>query len=397
MRQGTIWFSGIILLVVIYLLSVPALAHVPVFGGGGKSPETAIRIEDPSKSRVLYGQLAPGDLRYYSFKMEKGERIVLGPIIPVEQGNEGFIPNLIFIGPGLVDEGKLPETLEVPEGYGAKVLSYSLPESPVYEGFTPSVFYSLDKLDIKAPESGIYYAAVGEIREASMRKGEDAIQEKGLQEKGLQEKDLQEKDLQEKGLQEKDLQEKDLQKREIMKEGNYWTVGNYGLVIGYRESFTLKEWISIPLNQIKVYRWEGQSLLLIFTPLALTLAAGLLAIFFKRESVAEFNPARLSGILAGLFFLGTGASYTFQMLISLSKSSYSSEIFITLILILVSIGLGIIAIVLCIKDENYGTGSTRKRIYFSCLGLTGLLFWAGWFIGSLLAFEAAVLPWKRKG
>ena len=382
MRQGTIWFSGIILLIVIYLLSVPALAHVPVFGGEGKSPETAIRIEDPSKSRVLYGQLAPGDLRYYSFKMEKGERIVLGPIIPVEQGNEGFIPNLIFIGPGLVDEGKLPETLEVPEGYGAKVLSYSLPESPVYEGFTPCVFYSLDKLDIKAPESGIYCAAVGEIREASPRKGEGAIQEK---------------DLQKKDLQKKDLQKKELQKKEFMKEGNYWTVGNYGLVIGYRETFTLKEWISIPLNQIKIYRWEGQSLLLIFTPLALTLAAGLLAIFFKRETVAEFNPARLSGILAGLFFLGTGASYTFQMLISLSKSSYSSEIFITLILILVSIGLGIIAIVLCIKDENYGTGSTRERIYFSCLGLTGLLFWAGWFIGPLLAFEAAVLSWKRKG
>ena len=58
---------------------------MPVFGGEGKSPETAIQIEDPAKSRVFYGQLAFGDIRYYSFNMEKGERIILGLIVPVEQ------------------------------------------------------------------------------------------------------------------------------------------------------------------------------------------------------------------------------------------------------------------------------------------------------------------------
>lgn len=366
MRQETFWFSGIFLLAVIYFLSSSALAHMPVFGGEGQSPETAIQIEDSSKSRVLYGELASGYFHYYSFKMEKGERIVLGLIIPVEDGNRGFIPSLILIGPGITNDGKIPEKLEVPEGYGAKVLSYNLPESPVYEGFTPSAFYSLNKLDIKAPESGTYFAVVSMIWETSPRDGEDAIQEKSLQ------------------------------KKEIPREGNYWKVGNYGLVTGYRETFTLKEWISIPLNQIKVYRWEGQGLLLIFTPLVITLAAGLLAIFIKRENVAGFNPARISGMLAGLFFLGTGITYIFQMLISLSKSSYSSGIFITLILIVASIGLGAAAIVLSLKDESYGTGSTRKRIYFSILGVAGFLFWAGWFIGPLLTFEAALLPWKRK-
>lgn len=361
MKQGTFWFSGIFLLAIIYLLSTPALAHVPVFGGEGKSPETAIRLEDPAKSRVLYGQLASEDFRYYSFKMEKGERIVLGLTIPVEQGNEGIIPNLIFIGPGLADEGRIPERLEVPEEYGAKVLSHSLPESPVYEGFTPSAFYSLSRLDMKAPENGTYYAAVGMVQEVSAREGENAVHGEGSQERGIP--------------------------GEI----------NYGIVIGYRETFTLKEWISIPLSQIKIYRWEGQSLILIFTPLALTLAAGLLAIFFKKDAVTGYNPARISGILAGIFFLGTGTSYIFQMLISLSKSPYSSEIVITLVLILVSIGLGIIAVALSLKDENYGSGSARKRLYFFCLGIAGLLFWAGLFIGPLLAFEAALLPWKRKG
>lgn len=367
MRQGPFWFSGIFLLAIIYLLSIPALAHVPVFGGESKRPETAIPIEDPSKSRVLYGQLVSGDLQYYGFKIEKGERIVLGLTIPVEEEKKGCTPSLILIGPGLADEGKVPERLEVPEGDGAKVLSYSLPESPVYEGFTPSAFYSFAKLDIKAPASGTYYAAVGVIQEAGSREGEDAIQKKGLQE------------------------------REIPKEGNYGTVENYGIVTGYRETFTLKEWVSISLSQIKIYRWEGQSLFLIFTPLALTLAAGFLAIFFKRETATGFNPERISGILAGLFFLGTGVTYIFQMLISLSKSSYSSEIVITLVLILVSIGYGVAAIALSLKNENYGAGSARKRLYLLGLGIAGLLFWAGWIIGPLLAFEAALLPWKREG
>jgi hypothetical protein len=265
MRQGIFWFSGIFLLIM-YFLFTPALAHVPVFGGEGKTPETAIQIEDPSKSRVFYGQLASGDIIYYSFKIEKGEKIVLGLIIPVEQGNQGFFPNLILIGPGLKEEGKNSEKLEVPKGYGTKVLSYSLPGSPVYEGFTPAAFYSVAHLDIKAPESGIYYAVVGMIPEISMTEGESKIHEKDIQEK------------------------------EIRKEGNY------GLILGYKETFTLKEWISVPLSQIKIYLWEGQSLLLVFSPLLLTLIAGVLVIFFKKETVSGFNPANFSGILAGLFF-----------------------------------------------------------------------------------------------
>jgi hypothetical protein len=59
-------------------------------------------------------------------------------------------------------------------------------------------------------------------------------------------------------------------------------------------------------------------------------------------------------------------------------------------------GLGIIAVALSLKDENYGSGSAKKQLYFSVLGIAGLLFWAGWFIGPFLAFEAALLPWKRK-
>lgn len=259
-------------------------------------------------------------------------------IIPAGEESQTFVPDLILIGPGLVDEGEVPETVEIPEGYGAKVFSGKMPESATYEGFTPSAFYSLVRADLDAPESGTYYATVSSIEES----------------------------------------------------------GNYGVILGYREKFSLMEWLFIPLNQIRIYRWEGQSLPFIFFPLGITLAAGILAISLKKEAAARFNPAHWAGAFAGLFFLGTGLSYILQMMVSLSRSSYSPEVIITIFLVLASIVLGTIALVLSMKNEGYGVKSTRKRLYFFVLGLAGLLLWAGWLMGSILSFEAAVLPWKRK-
>jgi hypothetical protein len=300
-------------------------------------------VDQPDKSWVFYGQLTSGDIRYYSFEMKKGERIVLGLTIPVEQGSQGFNPDLVFMGRGFANEGKLPDALEIPQGYGAKVFSGNLSEPPAYEAFSPSAFYSSLDLDLKAPENGTYYVAV------SSSQGE-----------GIQ------------------------------------TEGNYGLVLGYKELFTLEEWVTIPLNQIKIYQWQGQTLPFIFAPLGITFLIGLLVIYLKRETAAGYNPARISGISAGIFFIGTGALFIVQMLISLSKSSYSPEVFITIILIFASLGLGAVSLILSLRDEKYGKSSIRKRLYFAIIGVAGLLFWAGFFIGPILAFEAAVLPWSRK-
>lgn len=341
----------LVLMAWMQLWLTPALAHVPVFEKGGISPGTATLIEDPAKSRVIYGQLSGEDIQYYSFEMEKGERILLGLIVPAGKegriydsnmtiiGAEFFTPDLILMGPGLSGEGEVPEIAEVPEGYGAKAFQGKRLESAKYEGFTPSAFYSLARADFQAPESGTYYVAVASV------------------------------------------------------EGE----GNYGVILGYREKFSLTEWLSIPLNQIRTYRWEGQSLPFIFFPLGITLAAGILGILLKKEAAAGFNPARWAGIFAGLSFLGTGLSLISQMLFSLSRSSSSLEVIITVFLILAGIGLGVIALILSLKDEGYGKRSTRKRLYFFILGLAGLFLWAGLLVGPIFAFEAAVLPWKRRG
>jgi hypothetical protein len=84
------------------------------------------------------------------------------------------------------------------------------------------------------------------------------------------------------------------------------------------------------------------------------------------------------------------------MMISLSKSAYTSAVSITLILALASIVLGLLALRLSLKDKDYSARSTTKSLYFLGLGIAGLLLWAGWFAGPLLAFGAALLPWKSK-
>ena len=73
---------------------------------------------------MLYEVITEGDLQYYSFEVEEGERIVLGLIVPAGEESRTFTPALILMGSGLADEGEVPETLELPEGYGAKSYNF---------------------------------------------------------------------------------------------------------------------------------------------------------------------------------------------------------------------------------------------------------------------------------
>ena len=65
MKQWRLRFSVFIsiLLIAVYLLLIPALAHVPIFESGGESPEKATPTVNPI-SKVLYGKITAGDLVY---------------------------------------------------------------------------------------------------------------------------------------------------------------------------------------------------------------------------------------------------------------------------------------------------------------------------------------------
>jgi len=155
-----IWFSGIILLIVITFLSVPALCPC---GRVVSEGEVANEILENSKSGLktlrsqgsFNGQLAPGDLRNYKrFKWKKErEPLYSGGHYSCRAGKRGFSSRIWFYWARTCWWGELPETLEVPERIRAKVAFLQPAWEPCIMKDYPSAFFtSLDKLDIKAPE-----------------------------------------------------------------------------------------------------------------------------------------------------------------------------------------------------------------------------------------------------
>lgn len=320
------------------LLVSEASAHSPVSPGNNESLETATPISDPTKSWAVYAELHEGgEAQYYRFDIDQGQKIhVMLYKSPSPEDGE-FLPGFVLMGPGIANQSNVPSYVEVPSGAKTLVAEGKQPDQATYEPFSPSVFYSLADVALDAPSSGTYYIAVYEPSRG----------------------------------------------------------GHYGLAVGDRESYTLEEWILIPLNLISVYQWEGQSLIVIFSPLAITLVVGLgLMIWRQRNRAAILMLLDWIAALAGLLFLGTGISVLFQMILSLTQTALVPEIIVTIVLALAPIllGIGVLRIVL----RSPGKVDRRKRIYLAILGIVALFLWGGLLVGPALAIVASILPVKVK-
>lgn len=244
-----------------------------------------------------------------------------------------FVPGFVLMGPSINTQGVVPDYVEVPLGANTTVVEGMQSFQATYEPFSPSTFYSLADLDLEAPSSDTYYVAVYEPSGG----------------------------------------------------------GRYGLAVGDRETYTLAEWILLPFSLILVYRWEGQSLALVFAPLIITLVIGVgLMIWTRKSRRAPTTLFGWFGSLAGLFFIGSGATTLLQTVISIMQASLVPEIVITLMLASIPILLGIGTLYLSLRAE--GKASPRVRISLAILGLVALFAWAGLFIGPALAIVASVLP-----
>lgn len=330
-------FLRICLLAVFFtaILTLPeVVAHAPFSAGENESLETASIIPDPTKSWAIYKELHEGgEAQYYRFSISEGERILVSLFISPVSKDEGFSPGLVLMGPGISSQGIVPDYVEMPEGIGAIVLEEKPSEQATYEPFSPSSFYPVASVEIDAPSSSTYYIAVYEPYQG----------------------------------------------------------GHYGLAVGYRETYTLEEWILIPINLISIYQWEEQSLPLIFAPMMIVLAIGSGLIAWRRPS--RQIPMKLfnwMGALAGLLFLGSGVTVLSQMIIALTRTSPVLEIGVTLVLAAIPILLGISTLRLSLKVEE--KIKTRKRIYFVALGLLALFAWAGLLVGPILAIVTSFLP-----
>jgi len=320
--------------VVLLLVSIlQTAAHSPLTSGENESLATAAIVPDPAKSWAIYAELHEGsEAQYFRFNMTQGERIYAMLLKSTRPENEEFMPIMILMGSGLSGQGDAPDYVEVPEGAGVLIGESEQPAQATYEPFSPSSFYPLAKIDLDAPATGTYYVAVHDPAQG----------------------------------------------------------GYYGLAVGYIESYSLNEWLLIPISLISVYQWDGQSIALIFAPLAATLTVGLGLIWWKKFRKTSWTVFDIIVVLAGLLFMSSGVSILFQMALALAKTSIAPEIALTLIFAVIPIILGIATLRLALKRP--GAVTFRLRIYLVMLAFAALFAWAGLLIGPALALLAGVFP-----
>jgi len=359
------------LFLVMLLLPFTAAGHVPLIGGGNEDISSALHISNPAKSWAVYAVLENDTVHYFSFDVREGERIYLGLLKSTNPADEGFLPDLLLIGPGIgiqsSSSAQLPEGNSSLEG-GVLLENSGLPENIVlpeslkdlgalaadgkegiatYEPFGPSSFIELAEINLSAPQPGRYYAAVYENTKNGMK------------------------------------EEASLAAAEAdAKEG-----GHYGLVVGYREEFSFTDRMIAPIQIASVYIWEGQSIIMILIPYLVAIIAGGL-IYGRGNRRSSFS---LTGTLAGFLFLGTSSLVITQMIYSLSRAPYGPEAYITMAIILFHALLGVASIRLA-----RGEAGILQRSLLAVIGTIALLAGSGMILGPILAVSASFLPTMKR-
>jgi hypothetical protein len=315
------------------------MAHVPLMAGGNENISSALHISDPGKSWAIYGMLKPDMAQYYSFDIEKGDRIYLMLLKSTDPKDKGFQPNLVLLGPGLKNSGQLPKSVVLPaslKDQGSMAVYGKGAVNATYEPFGPSSYIEMAEINVSAPQSARYYAAAFGNSTAGQTAGSAA--------------------------------------------------GHYGLAVGYREEFSFSERITAPIRIISVYIWEGQSPVIIFLPYLIAEVIGIL-IFWRGSRRTSYC---LAGTIAGFMFLATSASVFTEMVFSLSRAPFGPEVYVTLAIVVFHALLGVAGIRLA-----RGEAGILQRALLAVLGTMALLAGSGLIMGPILAIAASLLPSKR--
>lgn len=324
---------SLIALVVSFMIVPTASAHAPVGSGDNESLATATLVTDPTKSWAIYGELHEGgEAQYYRFDATQGQHIHLTLLTTTSAEDATFTPGVILMGPGLPNQGALPDFVQAPPGATWLALNGARPTRATYEAFAPSSYEQLADISINAPATGTYYVAVQNT-------------DRG---------------------------------------------GNYGLAIGDRESFTLAEWLLNPFSLVSVYAWERQSLPVVFAPALAVVALGLGLVVRRHMNGRRLDLVGWLAAVAGLAYLSTGATVVAQMFISLSNAPVDGFVIATLIFALLPIVLGALTLRLAMRQS--GRWTLHARFSLALLGVGALIVWAGYLVGPALAIGAGLIP-----
>jgi hypothetical protein len=320
-----------LVLLFLSLFSSHVWAHTPLSPTDEiHSLDTAFAVPNPTKSWTLYRELHhEGAAEYFRLHLRAGERLRVS--LYVKEIESGFFPHLIVMAEDLPMDNMLPAFIEKPEGFGSVTIAPSIPEKREHEPFTPTSYYYLIDIDDTVSTEGDYYVVVYE----------PASDE-----------------------------------------------GKYGMAIGYKEEFTLAEWVLIPVDVIGIHRWESQSLAVILAPLILSLVLGLFLLV--GQGFAGHRRLRVVGAVAGLLYVGSGLMVLMQMIIALAGAPLSFAVALTVVFIALPLllGYGILRKTLRVEGEL----AVRDRLVFAGLGVAGLFLWSGLLVGPALMILTGLDP-----
>jgi hypothetical protein len=320
-----------VFLVLILCLALPVQAHVPVNADGNSDISTALSVENPAKSYIIYGHLhEAGEVAWYKLHVNPGERLVLSLMT---SGYDTSIPDMIIMSPGTdgSSEGSSP-TINIPHGYTSQIIRGRPSEKAEYEPFSPAAIFEVASYSQEIDTPGLRYLAVVSPTDET----------------------------------------------------------RYSIAIGYKEEFTPSEWVLVPVSVISIYLWEGQSILTILAPFLAVVILGFVVISRRQKRNGLYlTPSCWLATSAGLCYLGGAAILLVQMVRALVITGFSSSIALTLVFASAPVVLSVWALR---KARSRSIRTILDRGSLLLIGILGFVFWAGVLIGPVLAIGAAVIP-----
>ena len=145
--------------ILLIVITLPVNAHVPISADSNNDLTTALSVEKPTKSYVIYGHLHDaGDVGYYRFNLNAGDQL---KISLMTTGFDAPVPDLVVMSPGAAGNiGDLSLPVAVPLGYTAEVIKGQKPVTAEYEPFSPAAIFNAASYSKNITQPGTYYVAV---------------------------------------------------------------------------------------------------------------------------------------------------------------------------------------------------------------------------------------------
>jgi hypothetical protein len=321
--------AALALVLALAAASGPVLAHVPAFSTANDDPGNATYVADPTKSWSFYDRVEANESAYYRTYLNAGDRLLVNTFTPRDTG---FEPGFVVMSPALNGTAGVPPQVEVPDGYGARVVEPTPTGDPEYEPFTPAALFRTSALETTVDTAGTYYVAVYEPDREP---------------------------------------------------------GPVGVVIGSREAFTIGEYLSVPFDRLRIHEWEGQPSWFVYGPVALGALATLLAYAWWTDDEDAHDSRSLALAGASACYGGGAAGVAVQTAVAIGLAGVTGSVVVTLAFLVVPAILGWYLLGRAIDP----TAATRpRRGALIVVAAVGVLTWAGFLLGPALAVFAAFLP-----